>query len=322
MPLKRTPPATPSPCPSVAPTIGDTVAGTSDSELGVRGSSRQNSLARTFLTDSVPEFHGSAPDLSSKTLAERKKRKHDGENEDFLSVKQMFATLTKSMSELQSSVSVIKLQNTELTKSVEIISQKNDDFLKKIAMLEQERVEDKKRIYQLEDKLELLERKSRATGIEIRNIQKTNGESKDDLCSIAKTLGQTINMEIGKSDIKDIYRINSKDTSQPIIVEFTSALTKEKLLKELKSFNKTKPKGDKLNTSHLGLTQPLKPVYVSETLTSRAQRLFYLARSHQKQYGYSFCWTLNGLVYLRKDENSTHLKISSEDCLESLRRNE
>lgn len=277
------------------------------------------------MTDSLPEHYGSVPDLSSTdraSVSERKKRKYETDKAGELSLRQMFDALNKKMEVLQLSVNTIKEQNSDLTLCVETLSQKHDDFLKKISLLEQERKEDKKKIELLEDKIDSLERKNRSSGIEIRNIPKSPSETKEKLCEFAKTLGKTLNVEIDDTQIKDIYRINSKDTSNPIILEFTSSLPKDKILKEVKNFNKNKAKGEKLNSNHLGFTQPQKPIFVSETLSTKAQRIFYLARNFQKQHEFSFCWTSNGIVYLRKNEKSGHVKISSESDLESLRQKE
>lgn len=98
-------------------------------------------------------------------------------------------------------------------------------------------------------------------------------------------------------------------------------IQKETVLENVKAFNKTKKIGEKLNTGHFLIQGPVKPVFISELLTTRAQRLFYLARSFQKQHNYAFCWSSHGIIYLRKDEKSPHMKIASETDIENLRKN-
>ncbi|XP_073967330.1 uncharacterized protein [Choristoneura fumiferana] len=246
------------------------------------------------------------------------------EDPNLTALRDMFASFSKEQdrrfSELKTTIIDLKEQNSELTKSVELMSDKYDEFLVRVSELEAKRKEDALRIQYLEEKLETVERKHRDTGIELRNIPKTNGETKETLCNIVVNLGKAVRTEINRSDIKDIYRLKSKDSSEPIIAELTSVLVKERVIKAVKHFNKTKPVGEKLNTTHFQFQQPAKPVFVSETLTSKAQRLFSAARAVQREYGYAFCWTSHGVVYLRKDENSPLVKISNEAKLDVIRR--
>lgn len=272
------------------------------------------------------QHYGSAPDLGliMETLSERKKRKFDGNSSDNTELlKEMISKFsiqqTVFFNQLQASINGLKEQNNQLSQSVELISSKYDGFLSQITQLEAQRREDKKTMEFLEEKVEYLERKSRSTGIEIRNIPKTNGESKNDLCKLLHSVGKSIDVDIEQNAIKDIYRPSSKDSSAPIVVELTTVLLKENILDKVKKFNKSKKAGYKLNTSHIGLQCPVKPVYISETLTTKAQKLFYLARTFQKQYHYAFCWTAHGVIYMRKDEKSPHIKVSSEHDIANLR---
>ncbi|CAK1553275.1 unnamed protein product [Leptosia nina] len=273
--------------------------------------------------DSEPNLH-----LLSTNVTERKKRKFDGDDsENFMvTIKYMFDAFSKEQNkrfqDLLVSVNCIREQNSELTKSVETMSSKYDEFLSRIKHLEDARKEDKKYVSILEQRLETLERKSRASGIELRNIPKTitgKPETKSDLCQLTQLMGKAINIDIRESDVRDIYRINSKDSSNPIIAEFTSVLVKEKILSAVKSFNKKKQKGEKLNTGHFGTVGPIKPAFVTETLTQQTQKIFYLARTFQKEHGYDFCWTSRGVVYLRKNSNLSQIKIECQADLDKLK---
>lgn len=306
------------------------------SPLPTTSAANNNTPGAATLATSLPKsvtgslVHSeSVPDLPSMLLNlndRKKKRKHEGEDEDnTLSImQQMINKLAedqeKRFNDLLSSIQIIANQNAELTSSVTLLSDKYDEFLQKISTLEAEKKEDRKLIKQLEDKLENIERKSRETGIELRCVPTSQNETKQDLCEIVKSLGSTLNVEIKSSDIKDIYRLKSKDSSNPIVTELNSVLLKEAIIKNARSFNKSKPKGQKLNTTHINLKAPPTPVYVSETLTYKAQRLFFLARSFQKNHKYEFCWTARGVVYLRKDEKSPLIKILDEDTIVELKK--
>ncbi|CAH2097511.1 unnamed protein product [Euphydryas editha] len=305
MPLKRTPPASPLP---------ETSAGTV----------RRPGMIDKDCFETIQHCE-SMPDLPSITvnMSERKKRKHDGMNPNITSfITDIFTSFSqdqgKLFNELNKTIMDIKEQNEELKKSVDMMSHKYDEFLSRISALELERKEDKKIISQLEEKIEKMEQKSRCAAIEIRNIPKTNEETKSNLCSIIKNVGKVLNLDLIDSDIKDIYRISSKDLTNPIVVEFSTVIMKEKMIKGVKLFNKSKMKGDKLNTTHLKYATAAKPVYVSETLTQKTQKLFYLARNFAKNYNYNFCWTSRGAVYLRKNENSSQVRINSQSDIDNL----
>lgn len=299
MPLKRTPPGSPS---------------------------HSTLLLATSRNESPIQHCESAPDLHSfaVNITERKKRKlTDSDFNISEMIKDLFSNFSKEQEhrfqDLQNTMSKLNEQNAELRKSVQLMSNKYDEFLLRISRLESEKQEDRKTIQQLEEKLELTERKSRVSGIEIRNIPKTSGESKDNLCNEIAKLGKIVNVEIDQSCIRDIYRLNTKDGTNPVIVDFTTVLTKERVLRGFKSFNKSRAKGEKLNTTHLDPQHQLRPLYVSETLTHKTHRLYYLARSFKKNYGYSFCWTSNGIVYLKKNENSSQIRIATEQDLDKIR---
>lgn len=315
MPINRTPPASP----SVAVT-----SGVLDS-ASLKESQKHGACSAAAGLLSEPLHHcESAPDLHTLLTNTNKKRKFDGDDDDSSLVsifKEMFRKLERKIEDLHSTINTVKRQNTELTNSVEVMSFKYDEFLSRVTKLEEDKVQNTQRISFLEDKLEFLERKNRAACLEIRNVVKETGETKDDLCKIVSNLGSAINVEIQEANIRDIYRVNAKDKSNPIIVDFTSVLCKEKVIKGTKTFNKTKSKGDKLNSSHLKLKQRLSPIFIAEALTLKSQRLFYLARLFQKQHHYAFCWTSHGVVYLRKNENSSQIRITAEEDIEALRIN-
>ena len=88
-------------------------------------------------------------------------------------------------------------------------------------------------------------------------------------------------------------------------------MLKTNLLKKAKSFiirNKTK-----IQAKQLGLTNNTEtPVFVSEQLTPKGARLFFLARDLANSKQYKFCWTSYGRVLVKKDENSRAIVIKSE----------
>uniref|UniRef100_A0A2H1VVN8 SFRICE_020507 n=1 Tax=Spodoptera frugiperda TaxID=7108 RepID=A0A2H1VVN8_SPOFR len=166
----------------------------------------------------------------------------------------------------------------------------------------------------LEDKLEELQRGNRKTCIELKNVPKSHNESSDDLVNMVLNLSKNIGLEMESRDIKDIYRLPTKKegvTNTPIIVETSSTMLKTNLLKKAKSYNiKNKTK---LQAKQLGLTNNTEaPVFISEQLTPKGARLFFLARDLSNTKQYKYCWTSYGRVLVKKDDNSSAIVIKSE----------
>lgn len=327
MPLRRTPP--PSTSPRLEPAPETSLACELSAPITHADTGSNQNSCDVGLSPRLQHF-GSEPNLNilRMNVTDRKKRKFEGDDfSNFMStIKEMFDTLSteqnKRFQDLLGSVNSLREQNADLTKSVETMSHKYDEFLTRIKTLEDAKKEDRKYINLLEQKIENLERKTRSSGIEIRNVPKCKPdkpETKTELCELVKIMGRKLNIDINDSDIRDVYRVTAKDSSKPIITEFASVIVKEKILTAVKSFNKTKEKGEKLNTSHFNISGPVRPVFIAETLTQKSQKLFYLARMFAKEYGFAFCWTSRGVIYLRKDVNLSQIKIENDVDLEKLK---
>lgn len=131
-----------------------------------------------------------------------------------------------------------------------------------------------------------------------------------------QSIAETLDVPVQTSDIRNIQRINTKKPeNKPIIVDFTSVLTKEKLIEHCKKFNRT----NKLTTSHLHIKGPSKPIFISENLTYKTRRLYFLARDFAKTNDYKYCWTAGGKVYIRKKEGEPTLRLNGEEDIKVLR---
>lgn len=273
MPINRSPPASPLPPPVVLNATADDSHHTSE-QIGVRKSPLQPCT--------------SAPDVSiNPNATERKKRKF--EEDKFTSVeltRAMFASFsTKQASQYDDMIKKINNiieQNVELKKSVELMSEKYDEFLSRITALEEGKKLDKLLIRQLENKIEDLERTLLSTEIEIRNVPKEVGETKDDLCNLVMNMGSNLKIDINNSDIIDVHRIKSKNNCDPIIVHFNSVIKKDKVIKCVKLFNRAKVVDEKLNTTHLKLKHR-QPIFVTERLFENTKIVLPSSNTVQKR---------------------------------------
>lgn len=231
-----------------------------------------------------------------------------------------------SLCRLTEDVSTIKLQNENIQKSNKDIEDSINSIKKSCAELntridkiEKDRNDCRNTLLNLEKKVEGLELSSRTSTIEIRNIPVTDNESTLDLYNIVSSTGKVLNTEIQQSQIRDIYRLPSKPgKNRPIIVEFSTVALKSKIIQSARVYNKNSSPAEKLTTEMIGLKGKSCPIYISEYLPGATRKLFYQAREFARLSGYKFCWAVNGKIYLRKCENSSAIKVVSEQALRGL----
>lgn len=228
-----------------------------------------------------------------------------------------FECLEKGLSKIKTG---IKSSNDEIEKSLVELSAQITDLDKKIDNLETERINTRAKIAELEEKNENLERTIRKTCIEIRGVPKKKKEKKEDLHTMVASLLKNTGIDYSPNDIKDIYRLPSKENAltATIVTEFTNTFIKEKFLKGAKLYNTLQP-GRHLNSGLLGLEGPETTLFISDHLTSKAKRLHFLARDFAKSENFQYCWIANGRVFLRKKEGEKYAVVKNENTFQLLR---
>lgn len=216
--------------------------------------------------------------------------------------------------------SEIRAQNEEIQKNITFLSAKYDEIIQDMSNLQAQYSNNQKVIKALEQKIDFLEKSSKASSIEINNLPSQNIETQETLTGMVQQLGNLINQPVRNSDIKNIFRLKSKTASVgTVIAEFSSSSTKEQFLASIRNYNK-QHKDDRLSSTHLQDKCAKVPLYVSEALTTMAKRLHYLAREFVKSSEYEQCWTANGKVYVRQKQGMPSCLIKSEDDLAKLRK--
>lgn len=273
--------------------------------------------------EASPEACGGAATPPSYVFARDKSVTTDDFNkfkEEIRGMIQSMMTIHSELKTITPALVAIQQSNLNIESSIAFLTSQNAELKSKIEQFETQSKQDRKHIAMLEDRVEELQRNYRKNNLEIKNVPKTKDETRDSLVNMVSTLSKNIGCNVLKSDIKDIYRVKSsrsdaKNTS--IIVETTSTLIKNDFLKMCKAHN-VKHK-EKLCTKHLGFTtNEYTPIFISEQLTAKGSRLFFLARDLAKTKSYKFCWTSFGKVYVRKDENTPIILIRNESQVHHL----
>lgn len=219
---------------------------------------------------------------------------------------------------LTDAISTLIEQNNQIKKSMEFMSAQYDTLLTKVNTLEQDNLNYKSQVQVLEKKLDSLERDSRSTSIEIRNIPIAENENKQALTSTVKNICSIIGSTPVLQDLE--LRHTYRSRSNAIVAEFTTTARKDSVISNFRAYNKNKreKKEDQFNTLSLGLPGTARPVYISDFLTSKNRHIFYLAREQVKSKKLVAAWTSYGKIFVKKLEGEPARRLNSERDLETL----
>lgn len=279
----------------------------------------------------TPEKSNSVPDVTalksdSSIMTRNKRRRPNDINTSMLEditkelkdeMKELFSRFALTQSEQINSVLTtlkdIQQTSNNVQSTITFLCEENSELKLKIEQLERQAKKDKENITILENEIEENRRGDRKVNIEIKNVPLKSEETKKDILERVLKLSETLNMKLDRSDVRDIIKVNkNKKEKSSIIVEFTNTFVKTDILKAAKTFN-SKNSSNKLRAVHMGIkSNPDCPIYISENLTSKSARLYFLARDLKNLKNYKYCWTRYGKVYLRLDDNSPIISIISE----------
>lgn len=283
---------------------------------------------KSLSESNIPEQVGLRTPPNFVNQRTKTKRGPDYDNDALLELKEeikhmissMMATQNEDIRKIYSTLVGIKNTNTSIESAMANLSAQNEDLQKKIEQLEIRSKRDNDYIIILEDKIEDLQRGSRKSSLELKNVPKMVNESKDDLVNMITTLSDVVKSRIEPRDIKDIYRVQNKRTNtknSTVIINLGSTLLKTDFMKKVKEYNRNQK--DKICAKHLGFTsEEYTPIYMSEQLTAKGARLHFLARDLAKSKQYKFCWTSYGIIYVKKDDSSPTIVIKSEAQVHNL----
>lgn len=226
--------------------------------------------------------------------------------------------LQDCMNEIKTQNKQLISSNAEIEKSIEFLALKYDDLCLQMNGFQDQTKTWDERLLKNENNIEELDRISRLSTIEIRNLPLKNRPSEDDLVAYSLRIFKELSVDVAMSDIYDIRCVTTKSVNKSILVKLNSVLLKNKLLKAFRDYNRL-GSNRKLNSSILGSDFPQQQlIYMSENLTFRTRRLFHLARDLVKTNVYKHCWTANGYILLRKEDNGKPILLTSEVQLTEL----
>ena len=141
-------------------------------------------------------------------------------------------------------------------------------------------------------------------------------ESPQQTANICLKLFATLGVgNVSLSDIDMVHRVPFRaafNRPNAIICKFVHRLAKDNVMANWRNVNGLSP-------VDLGFSsdKDVSHIILYDHLTPRLQELLYESKKFKDAKSYSYCWAKNGLVFLRKTDSSTPLKLKS---LEDLRR--
>ena len=90
-------------------------------------------------------------------------------------------------------------------------------------------------------------------------------------------------------------------------------MTRDKVVKARKNANGLTDDHGLLSSTKIGR------IAILYHLTPRLQELLYLAKIHQTNYNYKYCWAKESTIFLCKTDSARVIKLSSKDDLDSLK---
>lgn len=173
----------------------------------------------------------------------------------------------------------------------------------------------------LNKRLLSIETMSRSFNIEVQAVPESRSEN---VLLLFQKLCSTIGMTIENNQITACRRVAKMDakSNRPrnILVTLSSPRLRDSILSLARRFNKSHVKNaDKmLNSSHLGITDKLCRIYVTEHISPQCKALYAETRKIAKQKNYQFVWVKFGRIFVRKNEESSSINIKHLDCLKKL----
>ena len=244
--------------------------------------------------------------------------------------------LTSTLEEILDSklTAIFDVKLAPIIKSLDFISNGFDELTRKVTKLEESNktLENENRslknqtadlwkeVNQLKTAMDGQEQYSRRECLEIRGIPTALGEDTD---KIIKSVGSILDVDIDDSDSSVSHRIGIPSSTRPetsatvtsraaIIVKFTNRNIRDKLYKsrsKLKNFT----------TGDIGLGRHNDgKIFIQESLTPSRRQQFKKALEIRKELRFKFIWTYYGSIFLRKDESSQAVRITSLKELEKL----
>ena len=128
-------------------------------------------------------------------------------------------------------------------------------------------------------------------------------------------LSKLVGVDIAKSDISTAHSLRPKRHST---IGEPPAIIARFINRNLRNLIYSKRIAAKLIPENDFPISKMKRLYINENLTPERKKLLWQTKQRMKQLEIKFLWTMNGKIYVRKDEDSTSVIIQNEEDLNKI----
>ena len=218
--------------------------------------------------------------------------------------------------------------DTDTIKSLEFMSEEYDELNNFRATAKRELLSLNTRLSELKSSVDTisnaiddLQQYSYSYNVKLFGIpETTQRESANESTTVCANLFKEMGADVNIEDIDIAHRIPSRtksDSPRPIVCKFIRRIAREKVMAKRKEISK-------VSKLKIGLSDSsfLTEARIVDHLTPKNQQLLMEAKEFKSKHEYSYCWTRNGVVYLRKSENSRPIKVKDKNVLQVLYQSE
>ena len=229
------------------------------------------------------------------------------------------ATLKAEISQLSNSQEFICVQSDILEVKNDKLKKENATQSKELRTLSANSTKIEKKAETEDIKLDSIDQYSRRQNLEFHGVPQTSDENVVDIVvKIVKVLG----VDINQNDISTAHRLPQKPNLNPrgkseelppplgIIACFIN--------RDLRNFIYHKHAAAKDIANKDFPAAGMQRLYINKNLTQSCKHLLWQMKQAARTRDYSYIWTRNGKIFVRKDENSDSVLITSESDLRNL----
>lgn len=181
-----------------------------------------------------------------------------------------------------------------------------ESLKKDFVTLQNKMLQDEDNIQELQIQFSKQQQRARLSNIEIVGLPETTNESPIQLVvKIASHVGVQIQPEqiLSAHRVQPMRKINGRP--KPIVATLETRILKDKIISGVRRMRG-------ISTSDLNIGGSDRRFFVNEHLTPENKQLLNAVKSLAKEKSYKFTWVRNCTIFLRKNEESPVLTITSE----------
>lgn len=206
-------------------------------------------------------------------------------NEKFSELNSNISTLNRTVDSLRTSLDRLREENITLKNQCNELRSENSKLKRDINDLQQY---------------------SRLENLEIVGVPETKNEN---VYSVLESIAESIGIQFKSEEVSIAHRVPSaKNNIKPIVVRFTSRLTKM-------NWKLASKKKGRLCSSELKKNLPSSTIYINDHLTPYNKFILGKARKLKQNKKLSYVWVKETKILVRKEQDSPVKRIFSEEDL-------